>query len=290
MIDWAAIRAPAAVERLDYETLLALRLADFRSRAPEFDALVESEPSIKTLEAGAYRELGVRARINTCARALSLATATEDADIDVLAANLGAVRLPGESNADLRDRAVARLEKPAAGSRAAYNALVREADARIVDANAWSPSPCNVSASALTNESPEGVASAAVLAAITAALTDETRVPMGDVVTVVGPTIRPYVVTASITLDPGADPEGTLAEAKAALDAYCAAQHRLGGVIARSGISAALHRPGVLKAAIAKPAADLASAPGVAPWPTTGTAADYTAGTHPRGGLTVTLA
>ncbi|MCY4479116.1 MAG: baseplate J/gp47 family protein [Rhodospirillales bacterium] len=287
--DWDSLPAPRAVERLDYETLRAAWLADFRSRYEDFDALVASDPAIKAMETGAYIELLLRARINSAALDLSMATA-EGPNMEVLAANLGTRRLAGEADDALRDRAVASLERPAAGSRAAYRTLAREADDRIVDVWAFSPAPGEVTVSVLSDETPEGIPSAAVLAAVRAALNDEEARPQTDTVTVTGPTIRPYTVAAEITVQAGADPAATLAAARAALSAYCTAQHRLNGYVTRSGLTAALHVSGVVKVALSAPAADVVRDAIVAPWPTADTARDYAAGTHPRGGLTVTLA
>ena len=288
-IDWDALPAPRAVERLDYATLQAAWVAAFRSHYPDFDALVASDPAIKTLDAGAYIEMLLRARINSAALDLSLASA-EGSNMDVLAANLGARRLAGESSPDLRDRAVAGLEKPAAGSRAAYIANARGADARIVHVWTWSPTPGDVAVAVLSDETPEGIPSAAVLQAVRDALSEEENRPQTDTVAVSGPTIRPYTVDATIEVREGADPAATLADARAALDAYATAQHRLNGYVTRAGLIAALHRPGVENVALAAPAADVVRGNAVAPWPTAETGGDYDSGAHERGGLAVALA
>lgn len=120
MLDFSRIPLPDVIEVLDFEGILAELCADFRARFPDFDALVESDPAIKLMEAFAYRETLLRARINAAARACMLATAT-GADLDNVAANFGVARKDGESDADLRSRVLLTFEAMStAGSRNAY--------------------------------------------------------------------------------------------------------------------------------------------------------------------------
>ena len=65
---------PDVIEELDFETIYAARKADFLGRFPAFSADVESDPVIKALEAGAYRELVLRARINDAVRGVLIAS------------------------------------------------------------------------------------------------------------------------------------------------------------------------------------------------------------------------
>ena len=101
MIDMSKLPAPAIIEPLDFEGVFAELAADFRERFPDFDALVESDPAIKLMEAFAYREVLLRARVNAAAKACMLAYAA-GADLDNIAANFGVQRKEGESDADLR--------------------------------------------------------------------------------------------------------------------------------------------------------------------------------------------
>jgi phage-related baseplate assembly protein len=84
-IDLSLLPAPAVVEPLDYETILASLLADFIARNAEYSALLESDPAYKILEAAAYRELLLRQRINDAAHAFMLAYAT-GSDLDHIGA------------------------------------------------------------------------------------------------------------------------------------------------------------------------------------------------------------
>lgn len=138
-IDLSQLPAPEVVEPLDYEAILAEMLAHLRTLDPEFDALVESDPAYKILQAAAYRELLIRQRVNDAARAVMLAHAT-GADLEHLAALFGVARLPGESDTALRRRAqLAPAAYSTAGPRAAYlfHALGAVASWETADGSAW---------------------------------------------------------------------------------------------------------------------------------------------------------
>ena len=74
-VDLSQLPPPDVVETLDFETILAEMLADLRARDAVFDALVESDPAYKILEAAAYRETLIRQRVNEAARAVMLPSA-----------------------------------------------------------------------------------------------------------------------------------------------------------------------------------------------------------------------
>ena len=101
MIDLTTLPAPRVVELLSYEAILAAAKADFAERMrphlPNIDDILalESDPVVKLIEAHAYRELLIRARINDAARAHLLAFAA-GSDLDQLAALFGVVRMAGQ--------------------------------------------------------------------------------------------------------------------------------------------------------------------------------------------------
>ncbi len=89
-IDLSQLPAPALVEVLDYESLLAERKATLISLYPEEqrEAIartlsLESEPLVKLLQENAYREVILRQRVNDAARAVMVAFAT-GSDLDQL--------------------------------------------------------------------------------------------------------------------------------------------------------------------------------------------------------------
>ncbi|MDG9770158.1 baseplate assembly protein, partial [Stenotrophomonas maltophilia] len=90
-VDLSRLPLPAVFEPLQFEQLLARRVAEFKRYMPEYDALVESDPVYKVLQASAYRELMLREQFNQRARGLFLAYAM-GADLDNLAAPFGVTR------------------------------------------------------------------------------------------------------------------------------------------------------------------------------------------------------
>ncbi|UJB20288.1 MULTISPECIES: hypothetical protein [Lysobacter] len=60
-VDLSHLPPPALVEPLDFETILAQRIAKLRELYPQFDALTDSDPSMIHLQESAYRELDASA-------------------------------------------------------------------------------------------------------------------------------------------------------------------------------------------------------------------------------------
>lgn len=270
-VDLSRLPFPDVVEALDFETLFAQILADFRQRAPEYSALVESDPVIKALEAGAYAVLQVRQRFNDGARAVMLALSS-GADLDQLAANYNLERLvidagnPAavppvpptlEPDADLKRRVQLAYESlSTAGPEGAYIAHALGADPQVLDASVTSPAPVQVVVTVLSRQG-NGVPSGALLAAVLAALDGVKVRPLTDQVVVQAATIVNYQVDAELTLFPGPDGAVVLEEAEARLEAYVESCHRLGRDVTRSGLFAALHVDGVQNVELTLPAADV---------------------------------
>lgn len=91
-VDLSQLPFPAAVEQLDYETILAEMVADLVARDPSFTALVESDPAMKVLQVCAFREMLMRQRVNESIKATSLAHAV-GVDLEVIAARFGVKKL-----------------------------------------------------------------------------------------------------------------------------------------------------------------------------------------------------
>lgn len=270
-INLALVAPPDVIEPLDFEQILDAMLADLLERSPELDAHVESEPFMKLLEVCAYRELQLRARINDAARAVMLPYSA-GADLDNLGALFGVERLeinPAdmtaippiaavyESDSDFRYRIQLSLEGlSTAGPEGAYIYHALSADGQVLDASATSPSPGQVLITVLSRVG-YGVPPAALLATVLAKLSDESVRPLTDYVQVQAAAIVQYQVTATLYFYAGPDREVIMANARAALAAYTAGQHRLGLDVTLSGIYAALHQPGVQRVDLASPTANL---------------------------------
>ena len=277
-IDLSQLPPPVVVEPLDFETLFAQRKAAFIAMYPEDEQEeiartleLESEPITMLLEENCYRELLLRQRVNEAARAVMLAYST-DSDLDNLAVNFNVERLTiqeeddsvtppieavMESDADLRTRTQQAFEGlSVAGPTAAYEFWGRSADGRVADISAVSPTPACVTISVLSREG-DGTASDDLLSVVAAALNDEEVRPVADRVTVQSAEIVPYQIDATLYIYPGPEAEPVRQASEQQLQAYIAAQNRLGRDIRLSAIYAALHVEGVQRVELAQPPADI---------------------------------
>ncbi|HCB3266245.1 TPA: baseplate assembly protein [Citrobacter amalonaticus] len=277
-IDLSQLPPPVVVEPLDFETLFAQRKAAFIAMYPEDEQEeiartleLESEPITMLLEENCYRELLLRQRVNEAARAVMLAYST-DSDLDNLAVNFNVERLTiqeeddsvtppieavMESDADLRTRTQQAFEGlSVAGPTAAYEFWGRSADGRVADISAVSPTPACVTISVLSREG-DGTASDDLLSVVATALNDEEVRPVADRVTVQSAEIVPYQIDATLYIYPGPEAEPVRQASEQQLQAYIAAQNRLGRDISLSAIYAALHVEGVQRVELAQPVADI---------------------------------
>lgn len=287
MIDLSRLPPPDVVEPLDFEAILAERKARLVALTPSTDRpaleatlALESEPLTKLLQENAYRELALRQRINEAARAVMLA-GSRAADLDQLAANFNVERLlldPGnptavppvppryETDDDLRARVQLAFEGlSVAGPRMAYVFHALSAAARVSDVSAVSPAPAEALITVLSREG-DGTAPQDLLDQVAAALNDENVRPVADRVTVQSAVIVPYAIDATLHLYPGPEAEPIIAEAEARLEAYIAAQRRIGRDIRRSAIYAVLHVEGVQRVELADPAEDVVISSSEAAW------------------------
>lgn len=277
-IDLSTVPAPNVVEELTFETIVAAMLADLQARDPAFTALVESDPAYKILEVCAYRELLIRQRVNDGARAVMLAYST-GTDLDNLAANFGVTRLtidPGdaqaippvaptyETDAALRRRVLLSLESlSVAGPRGAYEFHTRSV-AGVKDCAVDSPTPGTVRVVIIGNTG-DGTPSAQLISDVEAALNDDDVRPLTDTVSVVGATIVPFTIEATIYTNDGPDPEVVIANCEAAAAAYASSVAAVGADVTLSGVYAALHQAGVSRVVLTSPAADILTAATAAP-------------------------
>lgn len=268
-VDLSRLPAPAVVEALSYEVILAAMLADLTARDPSFSALVESDPAYKLLEVCAYRELILRQRVNDAAKGVMLAYAVGN-DLDNLGALLGVTRLmldPGdpthsiaptmEADADFRRRITLAPEGfSVAGPEGAYIYHSLSASPDVLDASATSPTPGAVVVSVLSRTG-DGTAPADTLAAVNARLNDTSVRPLTDQVTVQSAVIVPFAVTGTRYTYAGPDSTVVLAASDASLAAYLAESHRLGRDITLSGLDAAIHVPGIQRVDLTAPTANI---------------------------------
>lgn len=270
----AGLAPPPAVENLDFETILAARVADLSTRAvaagltdvPGVLAL-DSEPLTIAEQTNSYFELLMRTRINDAVRANLIATAT-GADLDHLAATFyGVERLLISAEDDtttpitaavyedddtFRERALLSMEaRSTAGPEGGYIYFALQADSNVLDAACYSEDDGAVYADGTSVLAPEvlvlvlsrtgsGAASGALLATVKSALSPEEIRPIGDKVTVEAASVSEYSVVGVVRYAPGADPSVIVAQATASMQNYTTSRHAIGRVAQRLGLGAAL--------------------------------------------------
>ncbi|MXY18299.1 MAG: baseplate assembly protein [Acidobacteria bacterium] len=277
-IDLSQVPPPDVLEEIDLGELVRQAWARAVADQPVLAGLAESDPARKWLRTVAIREGLCRARVNDGARACMLASAT-GADLDNLAALFGVARevvTPGDPDAtppvepvmetDERLRRRAQLfpgSISTAGPESAYRFHALGASPLVKDVAVSSPSPGSVTVTILAEivdpAADTGEAGSELLAAVKAALSQETVRPMGDVLAVQSAAIVDYDIDAKIKVGSGPDAALALDAATAAVTAAALQLHALGRGAPRSALIAALHVPGVLSATLDKPAGDVAA-------------------------------
>ena len=276
-IDLSQVPPPDAVEELDLDALVDAWWQRAVETNPDLAGLVESDPARKWMRDGAYREGLCRRRVNDAAEACMLATAT-GADLENLAALFGLRRetlVEADPDADPPVEAVmesdGRLRRRAqlfpssistAGPRSAWRFHALAASPLVKDVHVYSPAPGKITVTVLAEivkATDTGVAGANLLAAVRAALSEESVRPMGDVLAVQSAGIVEYAINATVKTGGGPDASAVLAAAEARVAEAAAGLHALGRGAPRSVLIAALQAPGALSVTLSSPAADVAA-------------------------------
>ena len=252
-IDFSSIPAPAIIEELDYETILAAMIADLQSRDPSYSEILESDPGVKILEVAAARELIIRQRINDALKATLLRFAI-GADLDNLAAFYGVNRLQGETDDELRERTIERvMGSSTAGGRSWYRFQALTASPLIADVDVDSPFPGQVRVSVLSKEN-NGTASLALLAAVDAVMQSDAVRVITDTVTTVTAQVVTVNVQAQIWLLPET-PSTVFDTLEQTLRTAFTAESGLGWDVTLSWLIAKLQQPGVQRVVLQAPTA-----------------------------------
>jgi phage-related baseplate assembly protein len=287
----AGLPPPPAVEVLDFEAILAARIADLQGRLtakglPAVAAVLalESEPLTIAQQTGATFEATLRARINDAVRANLIASAV-DGDLDQLAATFyGVERLVlveadpdadppvtevKESNDDFRARALLSLEaRSTAGPEGAYIYFGLSADPDVLDVECYGEEDGALYADDTPVLAPEvllvvlsrigdGAPADELLETVAEAVNAEEVRPIGDKVTVEPAEITTYAVVGVVRHRRGADPAPLLAAATAQVEAYVAARRKIGRIVQRLGIGAAMKVTDAEEIVLTSPAADV---------------------------------
>lgn len=266
-INLSGLTPPEVIETLDFEAIVTDMRDDLVARFPAIAGVIDlqSEPARKLIEAFAYREMLLRARINDAARSVFLASAS-GTDLDHIAALFATERmqvedetgaLVDETDAQLRRRVQLAPEAfSVAGPEGAYIYHALKAASWARDASAISPEPGKVRVTML-RAGDDPIPTSAETEAVRQSLIDNDVRPLTDIVEVLGPTVRNATITATLTLYPGPDGNVVRDRAIAALTEWVEANRMLGMNLRRSAIFSKLHQEGVHSVDLTSPAADL---------------------------------
>ncbi len=257
-IDLSGLKPPDIIETLDYEAIVTAMRDDLVERFPLIAGVIdlESEPARKLIEAFAYRELRLRARINDAARAVLLAS-SYGTNLDHLGALFATARQDGESDDRFRRRIQLAPEAfSVAGPEGAYqyHALTVAPWSRDVSAISTRPGIVRVT---VLKTGTEPSPTLAERETIRLHLRDEAIRPLTDVVEVLAPAIRRTSIVARLTLYPGPDGEVVRQRALSAVTSWVEKNRMLGMNLRRSALYAALHQEGVHSVDLIFPAEDL---------------------------------
>lgn len=270
-INLAGLPPPDVIETLDYETIVRDMRNDLVARFPDIAGVIdlESEPARKLIEAFAYRELLLRARINDAARSVLLASAY-GTNLDHLAALFATARmqiedetgaLVAEDDARLRRRVqLAPDAFSVAGPEGAYVYHALSAAPWARDATAIMTTPGRVCVTMLRSGD-DPIPSLEEREAVRLSLIDNNVRPLTDMVEVLGPAVHPVTINATLTLYPGPDGNLVRNRAVAALTTWVETNRMLGMNLRRSAIFSKLHQEGVHSVDLISPAADLVLGP-----------------------------
>lgn len=282
VIDLSALPAPEVIEDVDFELELDSMRARLLAMLPEdqrpaTEALLarESEPVTKLIELFASEVTRLKQAFNDRAKGLLLAFA-RDGNLDHIGttyyltprleltpatADEPAVM---ESDADyLRRLLLAQDAWSTAGSARSYEYHALSASPDVLDARPENAGGGVVRVTVLSRVG-NGAPSGTLLTTVNNALSAEEVRPLNDTVQVVGATIRPYAIRATITVPGGPAPEPVLAAAIAAAQHYAARRHRIGLGIVRDAVLAALWLDQVENVELLEPLADLPPIAGTA--------------------------
>jgi phage-related baseplate assembly protein len=274
VIDLKNLPAPTVVETLDFDAIFSAMLADLKARDPNFTATVESDPVYKLLEAGAYRELIIRQRVNDVARRRFIAFAS-GADLEHLAAFYGLSRLmvdagnpdatpPVPPTYETDDAFRVRVRERIMGSSAAgsanwyrYHALTAHGGVKNVGVDA--PSGGNVRVSVLGIDG-DGTPSDETIEAVRAVVTSGDVRALCHNVTVVPAEIVQVDVVANVTLLPAAS-DTVIDTIASDLAVSFNAARGLGWDVTKSWLVAQMQVSGVHHVELVTPSANVSVAP-----------------------------
>jgi phage-related baseplate assembly protein len=272
-IDFSRLPPPDVIEEIDYEELLATYRAEVLDRNPALERALKLEQSAANiiLEAEAYGEMIVRARVNAGARAVMLAFST-GTDLDNLAAffNVERMSIPGDNTVDPiipavieSDEALRRRTQLApealttAGSEGAYIFQALSADVNLRDASAVCTDKFgNVKVTVMRNGS-DPVPTEEQINAVFLRLHRKNIKPLTDIVSVAPVTVQTVDLVANVALYPGPDAALVMADIEKAIIKIRNRISLIGRDLTSASLISALYQEGVQDVDIISPVGDV---------------------------------
>jgi phage-related baseplate assembly protein len=257
-IDLTTLPSPAVIESLSYESVLDALMADivdrFAAAGVDYDVgNLETDPVKIILEAAAYREALLRARINDAAKANLLVFAL-GSDLDHLASFYDVTRLSGETDDALRTRTILAIQaRSPGGSKYWYAAAARRSDVRIRDVSVYREDFLPIIHVAVLSSLDNGIPDQAMLDAVTAEVTsDEVRLINDKEIIVEAAVSQVVDISANIWLLPDAS-SSVFDQLEQSLRNAWTSEAGIGFDLDLSWLSARLHASGVKRVEIVTP-------------------------------------
>lgn len=266
-IDFARLPPPNVIEEIDYERLVDIYRDQVVGKMPSLRRAVrlEQSPTNVVLEAEAYGEMLVRARINSAARAVMLAFA-KDADLDNLAAFYNVFRLtipadpvtgePAKPESDERFRRRVQLAPEAfstAGTVGSYVFHALSADPTIRDASVTKMNDRGGLRVSIMNSGTDPTPTDAQITNVTRRLFAPNIKPLTDVVTVSPVKVRYVDLDAAVYLYPGPDSSLVANDITKAMESLRNRIALTGRDLTQSALYAALNQEGVQEVKVNAP-------------------------------------
>lgn len=257
MVDLSLLPAPAMIETIDAEAIIARMAASFTAWALDEHgvdvsgiASLEGEPLAVQMQFYAYEEAQLRAAFNDVLKSTLLAFAA-GTDLEHLAADHGVTKLTGETDLALRERIVlADQGNSAAGSEEWYEFHARSASVEVADVAVYRKGTGPEIELAVLSTAADGVATEDLLLAVRTVVTSPSVRVVNDVVTVVTAT-RVFVdITADVWLLPQT-PMAVFDGLETGLRAALTSEGGIGFDVNEAWIKAKLMRAGVANVVLA---------------------------------------
>ncbi|WEK04564.1 MAG: baseplate J/gp47 family protein [Candidatus Devosia phytovorans] len=253
--------APTLVEEISFDALYASRKARlvgiFAAAGIPYDVQdLETDPTQISLQEASFNETLQRQRINEAVRSYFLPF-SGGTDLDALAGFYDVVRLVGEDDHRLMLRVVVAIQgRSTGGTVPRYKSIALAADIRVADAAVYTVGRDPTIHVAVFSTASGGVADAALLAKVNAALQAAPIRMVNDTIVVASAAQETIPVTARIWLLPQA-PQSAIAAIEANLRTAWARDMLLGRDLTESWLKAQLQRDGVHSVELVTPAANI---------------------------------